>query len=283
MGVLGIIIQTEFGLPLYHEMFDPTLAKFEQIDTSLTSGFITAINMFTKQYEMTFGHIKLHQDTKDIYGVNMIATKMGQFLILCFVEPYIYHDVVREKIGWIYDRILKHYEPDIQAGKVPALTDEEKVWIADTLQDLYLKAMIAANKETISNLLGKLFMKYVGVYGFSINSFDNSILYFSGIAEETFKLLLNNLGRRSAVISEFEAVDSYISVPDYQAMRVYAVNSGVKFEIQDIMTNLPEKTVSFYYYIIVDPSLDVWPVINEVFEILNPFFARSNNKESRNE
>ena len=165
----------------------------------------------------------------------------------------------------------------VKKGKVPALEDEEKVWIGDILQDLYFKALIAANKGTIDSLLGNLFMKYVGIYGVSINSFDNSILYFSGIAEETFKLFLNNLGRRSSIIKEYETIDSYISIPDYQAMRVYAINSGLKFQIQDAITNLPERTVSFYYYLIADPALEIQPVINELIELLSPFFTRTSS------
>ncbi|NVM27230.1 MAG: hypothetical protein HWN65_00200 [Candidatus Helarchaeota archaeon] len=273
MGVLGILVQTEFGLPLYIEMFNPKLEKFQEMDMSLTAGFLTAINMFTKQYEMNLGHIKLHKDAKDVYGINMIASKMGEFLILCFVEPFLYHEIVREKLGWIYQRILQPHEDTVKKGKIPTLKDEEKVWIGDILQDLYFKALISANKGTIDSLLGKLFMKYVGIYGISINSFDNSILYFSGIEEETFKLFLNNLGRRSSIIKEYEAIDSYVSIPDYQICRVYALNPGIKMQIQDVMTNIPERTVSFYYYIIADPELEIQPVINELIELLNPFLA----------
>jgi len=271
MGILGIIIQTEFGLPLFMEMFDPKLAKFQQMDSTLTSGFMTAINMFAKQYEVDLGYIKLLKET-DIYGINLIAIKMGEYLILCFVEPYLFHEVVREKIGWIYERILQKYEPDIKAGKIPHITDEEKVYIADILQDLYIKALVAANKEEIDQILGKFFLKHMDLYGISINSFDNSILYFSGISEESFKLYLNNMGRRSSIIQDYEMIDSYISIPEYQPARVYAINPGVKFQVQNIMTNLPEKTVSLYYYIIGNPNLDIKPVISELTELLNPFF-----------
>jgi len=274
MGVLGIIIQTEFGLPLYIEMFDQRLEKFQQVDMTLTTGFITAINMFTKQYEMDFGHIKLHPHAQDVYGINMIATKRGEYLILCFVEPFMFHEVVREKIGWIYERVLKQYEGVIKSGKNP-LTDEDKVYIGDIMQDLYFKAMIAANKEAIDGQLGRLFMKYVGIYGISVNSFDNSILYTSGMFDDTFRSFLNNLGRRSSIIQEHETIDSYISLPDMQPVRIYAINPGVKFEIQNIMTNLPERTVDLYYYLIVDPSLDVRPIISDLIELLNPFFSNS--------
>ncbi|MHA1650647.1 MAG: hypothetical protein ACTSYB_10680 [Candidatus Helarchaeota archaeon] len=272
MGVLGIIIQTEFGLPIHTEMFDPKLIKFEQMDTSLTSGFITALTMFAKEYDMELGHIKFRQDVSDIYGVNMIIQKKGIYLILCFVEPYVYHEVVKEKIDWIYERILQKYEKTVANGQMIHLKDDEKVYIGDILQDLYIKAILTANKDQLDSKLGKFFLKHVGLYGVSINSFDNSILYFSGIAEETFKLYLNNMGRRSSIIEDFEVIDSYISIPEYQAMRVYAVNPGVKFEIQDIMTNLPDKTVSLYYYLIADPALEIQPVINELMELLNPIF-----------
>ncbi|MHA1265237.1 MAG: hypothetical protein ACTSRS_08405 [Candidatus Helarchaeota archaeon] len=276
MGVLGIIIQTEFGLPIHFEFFGKQLEEIftGTIDMSLTAGFITAINMFTKQYGMKFGHIKLHQSDKDIYGINMIATKLGEFLILCFVEPYVYHDIVREKLGWIYERVLKKYEPTIKSGKVPTLTDEEKVYIGDIMQDLYIRALIANNKEMIDQLLGQLTMKYIGIYGISINSFDNSILYFSGIAEETFKLILNNLGRRSSIIKEYETIDSYISFPDYQPVRVYALNPGIKLQIQNVLTNLPEKTVDLYYYIIADPGMGVNLFISDLMEALNPIFIQ---------
>lgn len=272
MGVLGIIIQTEFGLPVHVEIFDPKLEKFQQIDMSLTSGFITAINMFTKQYGMKFGHIKLLQND-DIYGINLIATKLGEFLILCFVEPYLYHEIVREKISWIYERVLQKYERDVKAGKVPHLADEEKVYIADIMQDLYIRALIANKKEPIDDLLGQMTMKYVGVYGVSINSFDNSILYFSGVAEDTFKLFLNNLGRRSSVIKEFETIDSFVSIPEYQPIRVYALNPGVKFQIHNIMTNLPEKSVDLYYYILADPGLGINLFLSDLMDSLNPFFG----------
>ncbi|HUX98499.1 MAG TPA: hypothetical protein VMV49_02980 [Candidatus Deferrimicrobium sp.] len=276
MGVLGIIIQTEFGLPVYSEMFHSKLESFQMMDTSLTSGFITAMTMFAKQYNMSIGHIKLLKDVTepDIYGVNMIAIKKGEYLILCFVEPYIYHEIVKEKIGWIYDRVLLQYEDDVRAGKVPTLTDEEKVYIEDILQDLYIRAIVAANKESIDSLLGAIFLKYLGIYGISINSFDNSILYFSGSAEETLKLFLNNLGRRSSIIMENEIIDSYVSLPDFHPVRVYVTNPGVKFEIQNILTNLPEKTVSLYYYIIVEPDLDIHSIVTELIEKLNPFFSK---------
>lgn len=272
MGVLGIIIQTEFGVPLYIEMFDKKLEKFQQVDMTLTAGFMTAINMFTKQYEMDFGHIKLRQGAKDVYGVNLIATKKGEYLILCFVEPFVYHEVVREKLGWIYDRVLRKYESALKTGKNP-LTDEDKVYIGDIMQDLYFKAIIAANKDSLDLQLGKFFLKFPGIYGFSINSYDNSILYFSGMFEDTFKLFLNNLGRRSSILQENETIDSYVSIPDYQPIRVYAVNPGVKFEIQNVMTNLPERTVELYYYLIVNPGLNVARVIPELIELLDPVFT----------
>lgn len=273
MGVLGIIIQTDFGLPLHIEMFDRRLQKFEQMDTSLTSGFITAMTSFVKEYDLELGHVKFQQSHQDLYGMNMIAMKMGVFLILCFVEPYVYHEVVKEKIGWVYERILRQYEVKIAQGHVVELADEEKVYIADILQDLYIRALIAANKDTIDSLLGNLTLKYFGIYGISINSFDNSILYYSGISEGTFKLFLNNMGRRSSIISERQSIDSFISIPDYQAMRVYAMNPGVQFQIQNIMTMLPEKTVSLYYYLVADPKLDIRPVIYDLIEILNPMFS----------
>ena len=273
MGVLGIIIQTEFGLPVYIEMFDPKLEKFQEMDTTLTTGFITAMTMFAKQYDMNIGHIKMRKEEGDLYGVDMIAIKKGIYLILCFVEPYVYHEIIKEKIGWIYDRVLQQYEEDAERGKVPKLADEEKVYIGDILLDLYIKALVAANKETIDKLLGELFIKYLGVYGISINSFDNSILYYSGSAEEPFKLFLNNLGRRSSVISDHEIIDSLISIPDYHVVRVYVTNPGVKFQIQNVMTDLPEKTVSLYYYIIAEPELDIQPLFNELNKILSPFFS----------
>jgi hypothetical protein len=245
MGILGIIIQTEFGLPLYVEIFDPKLEKFQQIDSTLTAGFMTAINLFAKQYEVDIGYIKMLKNA-DIYGINLIAIKRGEYLILCFVEPFLFHEIVKEKIGWIYEGVLEKYEPDILAGRIPSLTDEEKVYISDILQDLYIKALVATNKDKIDQKLGKFFLAHTDVYGISINSFDNSILYYSGIAEDSFKLYLNNMGRRSSIIGEHEVIDSYISIPDYQPARVYATNPGIKFQIQNIMTNLPEKTVSLY-------------------------------------
>ena len=272
MGILGIIIQTEFGLPLFMEMFDPKLDKFQQMDSTLTSGFMTAINLFAKQYEVDLGYIKLLKEA-DIYGINLIAIKMGEYLILCFVEPYLFNEIVKEKIGWIYEHVLRKYEPDIKVGKTPRLTDEEVVYIGDILQDLYIKALVAENKENIDQILGKFFLDHMGIYGISINSFDNSILYYSGISEDSFKLYLNNMGRRSSIIEEHEIIDSYISIPDYQPARVYATNPGIKFQIQNIVTNLPEKIASLYYYIIGDPALDIKLVISELKELLNPFFS----------
>ncbi|MHA1357449.1 MAG: hypothetical protein ACTSQI_21120 [Candidatus Helarchaeota archaeon] len=274
--VLGVIIQTDFGLPLYIEMFDQKLVKFQQMDTSLTAGFITAMTSFAGEYDLEIGHVKFRQknvtDEYD-YGVNLISMKKGIYLILCFVEPFVYHEVVKEKIEWIYDRILKVYEEKVKNKQINVLSDEEKVYIADILQDLYIKALIAENKQAIDTLLGKLFMKYVGVYGISINSFDNSLLYTSGIAEDTFKLFLNNMGRRSSIIAEYDVIDSYISIPDYQAMRVYAMNPGSHIEIKNIMTNLPEKTVTLYYYLVADPNLDIRPIVSELIELLRPFFS----------
>ncbi len=272
--VLGILIQTDFGLPLYKEMFDQKLKSFQQIDTSLTSGFITALTLFAKEYEMLIGHVKFRQNEADIYGINMIVINQGVYLFLIFVEPFTYHEVVKEKIEWIYTRVLKNYEEEVKAGKIPRLSDEEKVYISDILQDFYIKSLIAENKDTIDAILGGLCLKYVGIYGISINSFDNSILYFSGISEETFKLFLNNMGRRSTIIGDYETIDSYISIPEYQAMRVYATNPGIKFEIHNVMTNLPEKSVSLYYYIIADPNLDITPVITELNENLTPIFLK---------
>ena len=252
-------------------MFDSKLEKFQQMDSTLTSGFLTAINMFAKQYDVDLGYIKIVKEN-DIYGTNLIATKIGEYLILCFVEPYLFHEVVKEKIGWIYEHILQNYEPQIRAGKIPHLTDEEKVYIADTLQDLYIKALVASNKEAIDQALGKFFLSHVGIYGISINSFDNSLLYFSGISEDSFKLYFNNMGRRSSIINDFEIIDSFISFPEYQPARVYVTNPGIKFQIQNIMTNLPEKTVSLYYYIIGDPNLDIKQIISDLTALLNPFF-----------
>lgn len=272
MGILGIIIQTEFGLPLYMEMFDPKLEKFQQMDSTLTAGFMTALNMFAKQYDVDLGYIKILKEN-DIYGTNLIATKIGEYLILCFVEPYLYNEVVKEKIGWIYEHVLQNYEPQIKAGKIPHLTNEEKVYISDTLQDVYLKSLVASKKEEIDQALGKFFLNHMGIYGVSINSFDNSILYYSGISEDSFKLYFNNMGRRSSVINDFEIIDSYISIPEYQPARVYVTNPGIKFQIQTNITNLPEKMASLYYYIIGDPHLDIQQIIKHLTVLLNPFLS----------
>ena len=56
-------------------------------------------------------------------------------------------------------------------------------------------------------------------------------------------------------------------------MRVYVMNPGLNFEIRNIMTNLPEKRVNLYYYVIADPNLDISPVVSELIGLLKPFFS----------
>ena len=127
MAILGILIQTQDGRPIYNNVWSDKIVEFEKVDHVITAGFLSALNSFAGEFNQKLGFIrflplKLYPNT---LGINALVGFIENLMIVCFTEPYLFPERVFWKIQWIYDSILKNYLADIKKGFLPQLSEGE--------------------------------------------------------------------------------------------------------------------------------------------------------------
>lgn len=276
MAVLGLLIQTKAGMPIYFLTWSEKVEKLKKIDTELVSGFFSALFSFTDSFHKTLAYLRLLDSPMEIFGVDVVCSEMKDYLILAFVDSYQFHELVKYKIKWIYNLILRKYEEDVSNNITIKLTPEEEVLIEDILRDHYQKSVIQNMKNQLNLFIDELISSQSDddhrVYGISINSFDNSILYSYGVEYSTFELFLNNLGQKGSLIGDNEILYTYVSIPDFLPVLVAQVNPVVKFQIGDIIREMAEGELPIYYTIIINPESNVSETVERVINKLRNLF-----------
>ncbi|MHA1252005.1 MAG: hypothetical protein ACTSRP_18605 [Candidatus Helarchaeota archaeon] len=127
MSILGIFIQSTNGLPVYKEAWSPKIQTINEGDEILISGFMSAISQFANSFKQEIGYIRfLPQEFKDARGVDSILVDLKEYLVITFVDPYQFHDMVKVKLNWIYDKVLAKYKNELEYGKTIKLTQADK-------------------------------------------------------------------------------------------------------------------------------------------------------------
>ncbi|MHA1253313.1 MAG: hypothetical protein ACTSRP_25255 [Candidatus Helarchaeota archaeon] len=276
MAVLGILVQTTGGFPIYFSSWSDKIDILKKVDTELITGFFSAIFSFTESFHKRLGYIRLLETPMEIYGVDAICVEFGIYLFLCFVDSYQYHELVKYKINWIYEIVLKKYEDEISKGKVVKLTSEEIKLIEDILKDQSQKSVINSLKNQLNLSIDELISLGTDtqIYGISINSFDNTILYSFGIEFSSLELFINNLGQKGSLINEHEILYSYVSIPDFIPVLVVTVNPSIKYPIYDTINNKVIDTLPVYFNLIIDVKSEVRRTVELTLNKLIPLFQK---------
>ncbi|MBD3230767.1 MAG: hypothetical protein GF329_21490 [Candidatus Lokiarchaeota archaeon] len=267
MAILGLLIQTKTGIPVYFSTWSDKIEKLKTIDTGLITGFFSAIFSFTDSFHKKLGYIRLLDSPMEIYGVDTVCLEVENYLFLCFVDSYQFHELVKYKLKWIYNIILK--DLNTLNGAVYKLSPEQEVLIEDILRDHHLKHSILNVKGNLNVKIDELIIEN-SIFGISINSFDNSILYSNGIEYSSFELFLNNLGQKGSLIGDEEILYTYVSVPDFLPVLVVLINPVIKFPISDIIQEMAQGELPIYFCLIVDVNANVHEIVDKVLAKLNP-------------
>ena len=275
MTILGIAVQSTTGIPLYLETWSEKLSGFREGSPILISGFLAAVSSFANNFKQNISYIRLHpQDYQgDIFGIYAVYSFIGAYMILIFADPFQFHEMVSNKIAWLYGKVLAQYEEGIRIGKVPHLSDEEHQFIHDILQDTVAWNMINDKKEQLNVAAEQIIQKDYpeDVFGIIITSFDNSILYTYGLEREEVEIYLNNIGSRGHGLEDGEIMHNYISLPGLEPRLVVMTNPGVKVQISDILEDglVGQGGVPYYYYLITDANCAIGPIVVALIEKFN--------------
>lgn len=274
MAILGIAIQSTTGIPLYLQTWSDKLSGFREGSPILISGFLSAVSSFANNFKQNIDFIRLHpMDVADPFGVDAVYSFIGTYMILCFVDPFQFHEIVKFKIDWIYNKILFRYEEMIRIGKVPQLEDPELNYINDILQDNVVWDKIYRKKEELDSACERLIDEEFpdDVYGVFITSFDNSILYSFGIDREEVEIYINNIGSRGHGLEDGEVLHNYVSLPGMEPRLMIMTNPGLKILISEILgdNSHGDGGVPFYYYLITDANCAIGPIVESLTVKLN--------------
>jgi len=270
MAILGIFIQSSNGLPIFKESWSSKIELLDEVDELLISGFMSAICQFANTFKKEIGYIRfISTEYQDKLGVDSILVNINEILATAFVDPYQFHDMVKLKIKWIYDKVLSKYKENLKWGRTIQLTKEEKEFCFDVLHDIKAKSIIDKRRNELIDAIDN-FMNYnPDIRGISINSFDNTILFNYGIERDYLERLLYYMGRGISQVSEYEILHKPIIEEDGDSLLVCLTNPAVPIKLTDI-----EDTVPIYYYVITDPDCSIGPVIGSLVDILNPLIYK---------
>jgi hypothetical protein len=275
MAVLGLLIQTKTGMPIYFLTWSEKIEKLKNIDTELVTGFFSALFSFTDSFHKTLAYLRLLDTPMEIFGVDVVCSEVDDYLLLAFVDSYQFHELVKYKLKWIHNLILRKYEQAVRNKVTIKLDPEEEVLIEDILRDHYQKSVIQNMKNQLNLSIDELISQAddnYRIYGISINSFDNSILYSYGVEYSTFELFLNNLGQKGSLIGDNEILYTYVSIPDFLPVLVAQVNPVIKFQIGDIIREMAEGELPIYFTIIINPDSKVRETVEKVIDKLKGLF-----------
>jgi hypothetical protein len=271
MAILGIFIQSETGIPVYKKAWDEKIHNLEEGDELLISGFMSAISQFAKSFKQEIGYIRfLPIEFAGDRGVDSILVDLGRFLAIVFVSPFQFHEMVKLKLDWIYSKILKKYDKNLNFGRTIKLEPSEELFIKNILQDTRAKKIIDNNKSQLMEAIDNFMTYNPDIKGISINSFDNTILFNYGIGRKKLERLLYYMGRGISTLSEYEILHKPI-VENGESMLICMTNPAISIRMKDILGAISEvDDVPLYYYIITDINCSIGPVIGSLIDTLNP-------------
>jgi hypothetical protein len=272
MGIIGISIQSNTGIPLFLDAWSDKLAAFREGTPILICGFLSALSSFAKSYHQNIAYIRLNPvDFSDPYGIDGVYTFIGEYMILCFTDPYQFHKMVGLKVQWIYSKVLAKYEQMIKVGRVPSLAEEEHIFIENILMDSVEADLISRKREQL-----RVAIEYIketefpgDVYGCAITSFDNSILFTHGMERLEVETYLNGIGNKGASLQDGEIMHNYVTFPGMEPRLVVMTNPGIKIPIADIIEEPGEGGVPLYYYLITDANCSIGPIVESLIQKFN--------------
>lgn len=272
MGILGISIQSHTGIPLILDSWSDKLKSFKEGSPILICGFLAALSSFAKTYRQNISYIRLNPvDFNDPYGIDAVYSFIGEYMVLCFTDPYQFHRAVDLKIQWIYSKILAKYEQMIRTGRVPILNDEEHKFIETILLDSTAADIVARKREQL-----RVAIDYIkeeefpgDIYGCLVTSFDNSILFYYGMDRLEIEAYLNSIGSKGALLQDGEILHNYVSFPGIDPRLVVMTNPGVKIQVTDIIDEIGEGAVPLYYYLITDAGSSIGPIVESLIQKFN--------------
>lgn len=274
MAILGISIQSNTGIPLILDSWSEKLAAFREGEGTpiLICGFLSALSSFAKSYRQKISYIRLNPvDFNDPYGIDGVYSFIGEYMVLCFTDPFQFHKMVDLKIQWIYSKVLTKYEQMIKTGRVPTLTEEEHLFIEKVLMDSVAADIISRKKEQLRVAVDYIKEKeFPGdIYGCAITSFDNSILFNHVMERIEIEAYLNSIGSKGSSLQDSEILHNYVTFPGLEPRLVVMTNPGVKIPIADIIEEPGEGAVPLYYYLITDANCSIGPIVESLVQKFN--------------
>lgn len=289
MGILGLTIQQTNGIPIVSKTWTddqvaPILSTYNEIDPMLTAGFMSAITSFADSFDQNIDFIQLSpKKIPDSNGISAIVNYFSEVMMICFAEPYLFLDKVSVKLKWVYENVIEQKLSSLSAGNVFKLTPKEEMYIEDILFDKVARVLIEERKDQIISALEDIekYFSQEDIQGFSINSFDNSIIFTYRMNEQELGNLLCNMGK-GGYVKDWEVQYKPVWIEKNPVLVSYT-NSAVKIQVSDILVkekgaNQEEGQPSFgdvplYYYIITDTDCSIGPIMEKINTTLHPIFV----------
>ncbi|MHA1266214.1 MAG: hypothetical protein ACTSRS_13360 [Candidatus Helarchaeota archaeon] len=277
MGILGLAIQRNDGIPIVSKTWTEVLSSFNQMDSMLTAGFMSAITAFANSFEQNIDFIQFSpKKLPESNGISAVLKQIDEIIMICFTEPYLFLDKVTLKLTWIYEFLIEKKLSMLQQGNVFSLSEEEEMFMEDILFDKAARILIEEKKDQIIEVfdeIGKYFY-HDEIQGFSINSFDNSIIFTYLIDEQLLSNYLCNMGKGGRV-KEWEIQYKPVWLGNNPVLVSYT-NSAVKISVSKIVglesdqPSSSDSEVPLYYYIITDVDCSIGPIIEKINTSLHP-------------
>jgi len=279
MGILGLVIQRTNGIPIISKTWTDKLLSFNQMDSMLIAGFMSAITSFANSFEQNIDFIQLSpKNDPDSNGISAVLNYFSEVMLICFTEPYLFLNKVNMKLRLIYENLIEGKLKNLISGNVFTLTKEDEAFVERILFDIDAKELIESKKDQIISALIEIEKSYEDIRGFSINSFDNSILFTYGIEMQSLTNLLCNMGRGGDV-KDWEVQYKPVWIEKNPILVSYT-NSAVKIPVSWMLgkkgepnqgeNNLYYGEVPLYYYVITDPDCSIGPILEKLNSTLHP-------------
>lgn len=287
MGILGLAIQRTNGIPIFVKIWTDKykLQSYTKTDAMLTAGFMSAITSFAESFDQNINFIHLSpKNDPESTGLSAVVNYFSDVMLICFAEPYLFLDKVNLKLRWIYQNLIEKKLESLTAGNVFTLTPEEEMYIEDILFDKVARMLIEEKKGKIISVLEELEKNFAqeNIQGFSINSFDNSIIFTYGIEMQTLQNSLCNMGKGGGVI-EWQVQYKPVWIEGKNPILISYTNSAVKIPVNKIIGEFfkgdSEKKelyygeVPLYYYIITDMDCSIGPIMEKLNTTLHPILV----------
>ena len=274
--ILGLIIQTNSGIPIYHEIYSNKIIEFskDKTDNLLTSGFLNAIISFAGEYNQDLDFIRFipRKSRKQVF--NSLVGKIHELTFFCFTDPYVFPNEVLRKIQWLYDYVFSKYIKDIQTSKVPKLTEIDYIYIKDILSDSFLKQRININKEEIQLAIRRVNVELQEeLIEFAICSFDNNILYQNNndeINKQDLEYMLFDFGKGGLLESQ-EIQFKPVWFPDKvrDPLLLSVANSGITTSFNEISGISIDGDLPYFYYVVTEMESSIGPIMNRIMFAIN--------------